>query len=52
LVRHFVDEICDGTPGEGTFLDGAQSQAIVDAVVASHRRRGWVDVAGQPALST
>jgi len=44
LVRHFVDEILDGTPAECTFYDGAKSQEIVNAVIRSHDERRWVDV--------
>lgn len=47
LVRHFVDEILDGSPEECTFYDGAKSQEIVDAIAASHEARGWVTLAGQ-----
>lgn len=46
LVRHFVDEILDDGPEECTFLDGAKSQEIVDAIAASHERRAWQPVAG------
>ena len=42
LVRHFVDEILDGTPAECTFYDGAKSQEAVNAIVQSHRERRWV----------
>jgi predicted dehydrogenase len=49
LVRHFVDEILDETPAECTFYDGAKSQQIVNAIVASHERRGWVDIEPDPA---
>lgn len=44
LVRHFVDEILDGSAPECTFLDGAKSQAIVDAITLSFTERQWVDV--------
>jgi predicted dehydrogenase len=44
LIRHWVDEILDDGPAECTFHDGAKSQEIVDALVASHERRGWVAV--------
>ena len=44
LIRHFVDEILDGKPEECTFLDGARSQQIVDALIAAHRERRWVDL--------
>ena len=46
LVRHFVDEILDDLPEECTFLDGAKSQEIVDAIAASHEDRAWRRVAG------
>lgn len=44
LVRHFVDEILDGTPPECTFYDGAKSQEVVNAIVQSHHERRWVDL--------
>jgi predicted dehydrogenase len=44
LIRFFVDEIVEGRPEECTFLDGARSQQIVDAIIAAHRERRWVDV--------
>ena len=46
LIRLWVDEILDDRPEECTFHDGAKSQEIVDALVASHERRGWVRVGG------
>ena len=42
LVRHWTAEILDGGPPDGDFRDGAKSQEIVDAVVASHEKRRWV----------
>ncbi len=44
LIRHFVDEILDGRPEECTFLDGARSQQIVDALIRAHFERRWVDL--------
>lgn len=44
LVRHFVDEILDGTPEECTFYDGAKSQEVVNAIVQSATGRRWVDL--------
>jgi predicted dehydrogenase len=44
LVRHFVDEILDESPPECTFYDGAKSQQIVNAIVASHEDRRWVAI--------
>jgi predicted dehydrogenase len=44
LVRHFVDEILDESPPECTFYDGAKSQQIVNAIVASHEERRWVAI--------
>jgi predicted dehydrogenase len=44
LIRFFVDEIVEGRPEECTFLDGARSQQIVDAIVAAHFERRWVEV--------
>jgi predicted dehydrogenase len=42
LIRHFVDEILQGSPEECTFHDGAKSQQIVDAIIAAHAERRWV----------
>ncbi len=44
LIRHFVDEIVEGRSEECTFLDGARSQQIVDALVTAHFERRWVDL--------
>ena len=44
LIRFFVDEIVEDRPEECTFLDGARSQQIVDAIVAAHFERRWVEV--------
>jgi len=44
LIRFFVDEIVQGRPEECTFLDGARSQEIVDALIAAHAERRWVEV--------
>ncbi len=44
LVRHFVDEILDGTSQECTFLDGAKSQELVNAIVLASTERRWVDL--------
>ena len=44
LVRHFVDEILDGSPPECTFLDGARSQELVNAIVLASAERRWVDL--------
>ena len=44
LIRFFVDEIVEGRPEECTFLDGAMSQQIVDAIVAANFGRRWVEV--------
>ncbi len=52
LVRHFVDEIADGTAPDCTFYDGAKSQEIVDALVRSHRERRWVTLAEQAAAGS
>lgn len=44
LVRDWTDEILDDLPASNTFHDGAKSQEIVDAIVASHRTRSWVEL--------
>jgi predicted dehydrogenase len=49
LVRHFVDEIVEGRPEECTFHDGAKSQQIVDAIIAAHMGRRWVNLPDQDA---
>ena len=48
LVRHFVDEILEGRPEECTFHDGAMSQQIIDAIIAAHAGRRWVDLPRAP----
>ncbi len=42
LIRHFIDEIVAGRAEECTFLDGARSQQIVDAIITAHAERRWV----------
>ena len=49
LVRFFVDEILEDRPQECTFFDGAKSQEIVDAIIAAHFERRWVDLPGVAA---
>lgn len=44
LVRDWTNEILDGLPEDNTFYDGAKSQEIVNAIVLSHKRRGWVEL--------
>jgi len=44
LIRHFVDEIIQGRAEECTFFDGAKSQQIIDAIIAAHAGRCWVDL--------
>ena len=44
LVRHFVDEILDGTAPECTFHDGAKSQELVNAIIQAHNERRWVNL--------
>jgi predicted dehydrogenase len=44
LVQHFVDEILEGRAEECTFHDGAMSQQIVDAIIAAHAGRRWVEL--------
>ena len=46
LIRHFADEILEDRPEECTFHDGAKSQQIVDAIIASHAGRCWVELPG------
>jgi predicted dehydrogenase len=49
LVRFFVDEILEDRPQECTFFDGAKSQEIIDAIIAAHFERRWVDLPGAAA---
>ena len=44
LIRFFADEILEDRPEECTFHDGAKSQEIIDAIIAAHFERRWVDV--------
>jgi predicted dehydrogenase len=48
LIRNFVDEIIQGRAEECTFFDGAKSQQIVDAIIAAHAERRWVDLPSAP----
>ena len=43
-MRFCGAEIVEERPQECTFLDGARSQQIVDAIVAAHFGRRWVEV--------
>ena len=45
LVRRMLDSIERGTPPSPSLEDGLRSQAVLDAVLASLQRGGWVDVA-------
>jgi predicted dehydrogenase len=45
--RLFVDAVLDGRPSEATFEDGWRVQQVVDAVIESDRRHGWVAVPDQ-----
>ncbi len=47
LIRFFVDEIVEDRPEECTFFDGAKSQEIVDAIIAAHFERRWVEITRQ-----
>nr|WP_246505037.1 Gfo/Idh/MocA family oxidoreductase [Microvirga antarctica] len=44
LVRDWTDEILDDLPADNTFIDGAKSQDIVDAIVLSQKERRWVSL--------
>lgn len=44
LIRFFVDEILEDRPEECTFFDGAKSQEIIDAIIAAHMERRWVEI--------
>lgn len=44
LVRHFVDEVLDGTSPECTFYDGAKSQELVNAIIMASNERRWVNL--------
>ncbi len=45
LVRHLLEAIRTGAPASPSLADGMRAQAVLDAVLASGSRRGWVDVA-------
>ncbi len=44
LVRHFLDAIRTGAAPAPSLADGMRAQAVLDAVLASTARGGWVDV--------
>jgi hypothetical protein len=46
LVRDWTAEILDDLAPDNTFHDGAKSQEIIDAIVAAHRTRSWVELPG------
>ncbi len=52
LARDWIDEILDRKPADNTFLDGARSQEIVDAIVLSHKERRWVELPAPDALAS
>jgi predicted dehydrogenase len=47
LFRRFYASILDPiqTPDYPQFVDGVRQMRLLDAVLASHRKRGWIDVA-------
>jgi predicted dehydrogenase len=48
LFRRFYRSIADTSvaPGYPQFTDGLRQMRLLDAILASHQRRGWVDVQG------
>ncbi len=44
LVRHFLEAIRTGNPASPSLADGLRAQAVLDAILASLARGGWVDV--------
>ena len=45
LVKRFLAAIRKGEPASPSFEDGARAQAVLDAVLESETRSGWVPVA-------
>lgn len=45
LVSRFLEAIRTGTPATPSFTDGMRAQAVLDAVLQSAARGGWVEVA-------
>jgi predicted dehydrogenase len=44
LVRRLLDAVEHGGPVSPSLEDGLRAQAVLDAVLASLSRDGWVDV--------
>jgi predicted dehydrogenase len=45
LVWEFVSAIVEGRQAVPSFLDGLNAQIVADAVLESHARRSWVEIA-------
>lgn len=43
-IHNFVQHVVAGTPAEPSILDGAKTQAIMEAALESHQTRSWVNV--------
>lgn len=48
LVWEFVTSIVDGRDAIPSFYDGLNAQSVADAVLESHERRTWLDIADEP----
>ena len=46
LVKRLLAAIRKGESASPSFEDGMRAQAVLDAVLESERRGGWVTVAG------
>jgi len=45
-IRSFVQHVVEGTPAKPDILDGAKTQAIMEAALESREANGWVPVPG------
>jgi predicted dehydrogenase len=48
LVWEFVSAIVEGRDAVPSFYDGLNAQLVADAVLESHARRTWLDIAEEP----
>jgi len=45
-IYNFIKHVVDGTPAEPDILDGAKTQAVMEAALESQQRAAWVGVPG------
>jgi len=43
-IHNFVSHVIQGTPAQPDILDGAKTQAIMEAALEAHRAGTWVKI--------